>query len=64
MGHYMAKFVNSLVINPRPLFVANPDLVAPHEKNFSMEPAYYVSHLIKDGIHLPFGLENLSQFLS
>ena len=38
--------------NPRPLFVANPDLVAPHEKNFSMEPAYYVSHLIKNGIHL------------
>jgi len=37
---------NSLKINPRPLFVANPDLVAPHEKNFSMEPAYYVSHVI------------------
>ena len=45
---------NSLKSNPRPLFVANPDLVAPHEKNFSMEPAYYVSHLIKSGIHLPF----------
>ena len=47
---------NSLIANPRPLFVANPDLVAPHEKNFSMEPAYYVSHLIKNGIHLPFWL--------
>ena len=47
---------NSLKVNPRPLFVANPDLVAPHEKNFSMEPAYYVSHLIKNGIHLPFWL--------
>ena len=47
---------NSLKGNPRPLFVANPDLVAPHEKNFSMEPAYYVSHLIKNGIHLPFWL--------
>ena len=47
---------NSLKANPRPLFVANPDLVAPHEKNFSMEPAYYVSHLIKNGIHLPFWL--------
>ena len=45
---------NSLKGNPRPLFVANPDLVAPHEKNFSMEPAYYVAHLIKNGIHLPF----------
>ena len=47
---------NSLKVNPRPLFVANPDLVAPHEKNFSMEPAYYASHLIKNGIHLPFWL--------
>ncbi len=47
---------NSLKANPRPLFVANPDLVAPHEKYFSMEPAYYVSHLIKNGIHLPFWL--------
>ena len=47
---------NSLRANPRPLFVANPDLVAPHEKKFSMEPAYYVSHLIKNGIHLPFWL--------
>ncbi len=47
---------NSLKANPRPLFVANPDLVAPHEKKFSIEPAYYVSHLIKNGIHLPFWL--------
>ena len=47
---------NSLKANPRPLFVANPDIVAPHEKKFSMEPAYYVSHLIKSGIHLPFWL--------
>ena len=47
---------NSLKANPRPLFVANPDLVAPQEKKFSMEPAYYVSHLIKNGIHLPFWL--------
>ncbi len=47
---------NSLKSNPRPLFVANPDLVAPQERKFSMEPAYYVSHLIKNGIHLPFWL--------
>ena len=46
----------SLKANPRPLFVANPDLVAPHEQSFSMEPAYYVSHLIKNGVHLPFWL--------
>ena len=47
---------NSLKANPRPLFVANPDLVAPQERKFSVEPAYYVSHLIKNGIHLPFWL--------
>ena len=47
---------NSLKENPRPLFVANPDLVAPHEEKFSIEPAYYVSHLVKNGIHLPFWL--------
>ncbi len=47
---------NSLNDKPRPLFVANPDLVAPHENRFSIEPAYFVSHLIAKGIHLPFWL--------
>ena len=47
---------HSLKSNPRPLFVANPDLVAPQGQNFSIEPAYYISHLIKNGIHLPFWL--------
>ncbi len=47
---------NSLNKNPRPLFVANPDVVAPHEQKYSMEPAYYVSHLLKNGVHLPFWL--------
>ena len=47
---------NSLKSNPRPLFVANPDLVAPQGRRFSVEPAYYVSHLVKNGIHLPFWL--------
>ena len=45
---------NSLKDNPRPLFVANPDIVAPHEINFSIEPAYFVSHLIAKGVNLPF----------
>ena len=45
---------NSLQENPRPLFVANPYIVAPHEINFTIEPAYYISHLIANGIHLPF----------
>ena len=45
---------NSLKDYPRPLFVANPDLVAPHQNKFSIEPAYYVSLLIKNGVHLPF----------
>lgn len=47
---------NSLKKIPRPLFVANPDLVAPQGQSFSVEPAYFVSHLIKNGIHLPFWL--------
>ena len=46
--------LNSLKDYPRPLFVANPDLVAPHEKKFSIEPAYYMALLIKNGVHLPF----------
>ena len=47
---------DSLKNNPRPLFVANPDIVAPHEANFSIEPAYFVSHLIANGVDLPFWL--------
>ena len=46
----------SLKNNPRPLFVANPDIVAPHKTNFSIEPAYFVSHLIANGVNLPFWL--------
>ena len=48
--------LNSLKDNPRPLFVANPDIVAPHETKFSIEPAYFISHLIAKGVHLPFWL--------
>ena len=48
--------LNSLKENPRPLFVANPDIVAPHENKFSLEPAYFISHLIANGAHLPFWL--------
>ena len=35
---------NSLKVNPRPLFVANPDLVAPHEKNlvWSLHIMYHI----------------------
>ena len=47
---------NSLKENPRPLFVANSDIVAPHQTKFSIEPAYFVSHLIANGVHLPFWL--------
>ena len=46
--------LNSLKDYPRPLFVANPDIVAPYQNKFSIEPAYYVSLLIKNGVHLPF----------
>jgi len=53
---WQEMLLNSLKDNPRPLFVANPDLVAPHETKFSIEPAYYISLLIKNGVHLPFWL--------
>ena len=43
----------SLLREPRPFFVANPDIIAPHSEKFSVEPAYYSFYLINDGINLP-----------
>lgn len=33
--------VNSLNANPRPILVGNPDLVAPRENDFSLEPGWF-----------------------
>jgi len=44
---------NSLNSNPRPFFVSNPDIVAPHKDYFSIEPGYFSLKLINEGINLP-----------
>ena len=36
-----AKMLQSLKVNPRPLLVGNPDVVAPREDKFSIEPGFY-----------------------
>lgn len=38
-------WVASMRNNPRPVIVANPDVIAPHESRFSFEPGYYVHRL-------------------
>ena len=43
----------SLTLNPRPFFVSNPDIVAPHKDFFSIEPGYFTLKLINEGINLP-----------
>ena len=43
----------SLASNPRPFFVSNPDIVAPHKDCFSIEPGYFTLKLINEGINLP-----------
>ena len=44
---------DALLTNPRPFFVSNPDIVAPHVNGFSIEPAFYTFHMINDGVNLP-----------
>ena len=43
----------SLTSNPRPFFVSNPDIVAPHKDYFSIEPGYFSLKLLNEGINLP-----------
>ncbi|MEM7669972.1 MAG: HAD-IIA family hydrolase, partial [Pseudomonadota bacterium] len=40
-----ALLETSLMRNPRPVFVGNPDIVAPRETGFSSEPGYYAHRL-------------------
>lgn len=40
-----ARLSAALTANPRPVIVANPDIVAPLEGNFSLEPGYYAHDL-------------------
>lgn len=43
--HRQAMLTASLVQHPRPIFVANPDLVAPRETGLSLEPGYFAQDL-------------------
>ncbi|MCB1494037.1 MAG: HAD-IIA family hydrolase [Rhodobiaceae bacterium] len=40
-----ALLLASLKARPRPLIVGNPDLIAPHEGGFSLEPGFYAHHI-------------------
>ncbi|MBX2825299.1 MAG: HAD hydrolase-like protein [Gammaproteobacteria bacterium] len=44
--------LDALEKNPRPVVIANPDVVAPHEQGFSLEPGYY-AHELLDRLELP-----------
>jgi len=43
-----ALFAESLRHNPRHIIIANPDVVAPHENGFSLEPGYYAHQLLDE----------------
>jgi len=51
------KLLASLVQNPRPLVVANPDIVAPRESGYSLEPGYFAHQILNSlaakGIEIP-----------
>lgn len=44
---HQARLADALKARPRPLLVANPDLVAPREDGFSLEPGHY-AHALHD----------------
>jgi HAD superfamily hydrolase (TIGR01450 family) len=48
---HQARLAAVLARRPRPLLVANPDIVAPREDRFSLEPGHY-AHLLADTLHL------------
>lgn len=41
-----SNLCNALTVNPRPLFVANPDLVAPREDGLSIEPGMIAHDIV------------------
>lgn len=41
-----ASLLQSLKANPRPIIVGNPDLIAPQEGGFSLEPGFYAHDLM------------------
>ena len=50
---YQEILKESLLTKPRSFFVSNPDIVAPHNDFFSIEPAYFSFKLINEGVNLP-----------
>lgn len=45
--------VNSLGRNPRPVFVGNPDIIAPREDGLSREPGYFAHRLADETVITP-----------
>lgn len=43
-----AKLIAALKDQPRPLLVANPDIVAPREVGFSLEPGHFVQEIAQE----------------
>lgn len=53
--HQQRLLMQSLLQNPRPVWVGNPDLVAPNEHHFSLEPGYFAHQLsLINGVTLHF----------
>ena len=46
------QLFNALARNPRPVIIANPDIVAPREADLSLEPGLY-AHRLLDALDLP-----------
>ncbi len=44
---WQEKLLTSLKAHPRPLIIGNPDVSAPLENSFSVEPGYYAFELLK-----------------
>ena len=46
---HQARLAEALARRPRPVLVANPDIVAPREDRFSLEPGHF-GHLLQDEV--------------
>ncbi len=50
-GEHQRRLIAALAARPRPVVVANPDLVAPREAGFSLEPGHF-GHALRDRLGL------------
>lgn len=48
-----ARLIAAIRANPRPVIVANPDLVAPRESGLTIEPGSFAHQLIDEGVAMP-----------